>query len=289
MSACVAHLVCGTTTKLSLITIPNLCWIVCMNTTTINPEKITMLENLQQEEGVQGEKDILGGGGLLDSDIYPFNVDLVYMMKSQGGATGIVVHMSNPNGQNHRETLWAASGDTKGNKNYYEMNGEKRYLPGFLLADSLSKLITGKPIAQSTLEEKVVKLYNPEEKKELPTKVQVFTDITGGQIFAGLIKQTVDKTEKNENTGAYEATGETRDENVIDKFFRAPDMLTMPEIQAGEEEPVFYDKWLEKNKGQVRNRAKGASGNAAKSGAPAQASKPAGQANKQTNSLFSKN
>lgn len=253
-----------------------------------------MLDNLKNQENVQGEKDVLSSGGPLATGIYPFKVDLAYAMKSKGGATGIVVHASNPNGQSHRETLWAASGDAKGNKNYYETrDGKKNYLPGFIAADALSRLTAGVPIAETTIEEKIAKVYDPEAKQEVPTKVQALVDIIGQEVYLGLIKETVDKT-ANDGSGNYEATGETRDQSVIDKVFRAADKLTVPEVKAEAEEAVFFDKWNEKyDSDYVRNKAKGASsgGNAPKSGAPTQ-DKPAGNAaapKPQGGSLFSNN
>tara|TARA_B100000929_G_scaffold108179_1_gene85735 strand:- start:49490 stop:50257 length:768 start_codon:yes stop_codon:yes gene_type:complete len=252
-----------------------------------NPEKI-MLDNLKEHNDIQGEKDTLGGGGPLNTGIYPFKVDLAYVMKSEGGATGIVLHLSNPSGQSHRETLWAASGNAKGNKNYYETSdGTKNYLPGFIAADALSRLTTGKSISETTIEEKIAKVYDPEAKQEVPTKVQALVDIIGQEVYAGLIKETVDKTAKTDN--GYEPTGETREQTVIDKFFRAADKLTVPEIKAGDEEAVFFAKWEEKYPSDfVRNKVKGASssGNAPKSGAPANAQKAAAPAPK-GGSLFS--
>ena len=119
-------------------------------------------------------------------------------------------------------------------------------------------------------------------KAEVPTKVEVLMDLLGQEIIAGVIKQTVDKTKKNE-AGAYEATGETRDENDIDKLFRAKDRMTTAEIRAQAETATFIDTWSNKWTGQTKNKAKGASGTAgapqAAAGAPAAAKKP-------TTSLF---
>ena len=77
----------------------------------------------------------------------------------------------------------------------------------------------------------------------------------------------------------YQPTGETRDENEIDKFFRASDRKTTAEIRAQVEEAKFADTWLEKWQGKVKDKssktaATGTPG-APRAAAPAAAKKPA--------------
>jgi hypothetical protein len=108
-------------------------------------------------------------------------------------------------------------------------------------------------------------------------------DLMNQEVIVGLFKQVVDKTKKNETTGAYEPTGETREENEIDKFFHASDRMTTAEIKAAANEAVFANTWESKWTGKTREKSKGASANAGVSGAPKAASKPA---NKPTASLF---
>jgi hypothetical protein len=91
------------------------------------------------------------------------------------------------------------------------------------MANSLCLLTLGKEISELTTEEKVLNIYSPDAKAEVPTKVQVLMDLLNQEILVGLIKQTVDKTAKDA-AGAYQPTGETREENEIDKFFRARDL-----------------------------------------------------------------
>ena len=156
------------------------------------------------------------------------------------------------------------SGTAKGGKNYYEKDGEKFYLPGFITANSLALLTLGKEIGQLETEPKVINLYSSEAKAEVPTKVDMFTDLLGMDIIAGIIRQTVDKNVKD-GAGNYVPSGETRDENEIDKFFRMRDRRTTAEIRAQADKAVFVDTWAEKWTAKVRNKAKAASGTA---GAP---------------------
>jgi hypothetical protein len=166
-------------------------------------------------------------------------------------------------------------------KNYYEKNGEKKYLPGFIQANALALLATGKEISALDTETKVVKAYSKEIKAEAPTKVEMVMDLLDQPIIIGVIKQTVDKTAKSDD-GSYVATGETRDENEVDKFFRAKDGKTTAEIRAEVEEATFINTWKAKWTGQTKNKVKGAA-SAGTAGAP----KAANPANKKpTTSLF---
>lgn len=245
---------------------------------------MNMLATLTTDSSIADEKDSVGGGGPLESGLYAAKVALAYISKSAGGALGLVLNLKTDAGKEIRQTLWMTSGTAKGCKNYYEdKNGDKQYLPGFNHANSLALLTVGKEISALETETKVVNVYSSEAKAEVPTKVEMLMDLLDQEIIVGLIKQTVDKTKKNEATGAYEPTGETRDENEIDKLFRAKDRMTTAEIRAQAETATFIDTWDAKFSGQTKMKAKGAAGTAgapkAAAGAPAAAKKP-------TTSLF---
>ena len=244
---------------------------------------MSLLKNLTSDATIADEKDSVGGGGVLESGLYNSTVTLAYLIKSAGGAVGMVMQAKTDQGRDIRQTLWMTSGDAKGNKNYYEKDGQKNYLPGFIAANALALLSTGKEISDLDTEMKVVKVYNKDAKAEVPTKVEVLVDLINKEIIIGLIKQTVDKTAKNDSTGMYEPTGETREENEIDKFFRASDKMTTAEIRAAANEPIFYGTWAAKWQGQVKNKAKGSSGT---SGAPRMGGAAAAASKKPTTSLF---
>jgi hypothetical protein len=244
---------------------------------------MSLLASLSTDASIADEKDSVGSTGALDSGLYKAKVALAYITKSAGGAMGLVLNLKTDANREIRQTLWMTSGTAKGGKNYYEdKSGDKQYLPGFLHANSLSLLTVGKEIAALDTETKVVNVYSVEAKSEVPTKVEMLMDLIGQEVIVGLIKQTVDKTKKND-AGIYEATGETRDENEIDKLFRAKDRMTTAEIRAQAESASFIDTWDAKFSGIVKNKAKGAAGTA---GAPKAAGAPAAAAKKPTTSLF---
>ena len=242
-----------------------------------------LLSNLSTDASVTEEKDSVGSSGPLDSGLYKSTVALAYVTKSAGGAMGLVLNLKTEAGRELRQTLWMTSGTAKGGKNYYEKDGEKFYLPGFNHANSLALLTCGKEISQLDTETKVVNVYSAEAKSEVPTKVEMLMDLLGKEIIVGVLRQTVDKTKKNEATGTYEPTGETRDENEIDKLFRARDRMTTAEIKAQAEAASFIDTWDAKHTGTVKMKSKGASGTP---GAPKAAGAPAAAAKKPTTSLF---
>lgn len=241
---------------------------------------MSLLKNLASDATIANEKDSVGGGGAKESNLYAATVAMAYINVADSGAMGLALSLK-IDGQDVRQTLWMSSGKAKGGNNFYlDKDGKKQYLPGFNMANSLSLLITGKEISEIDTEEKVIKLYNKEAKSEVPTKVQVVTEFLNKEIYVGLIKQVVDKTVKND-AGAYVPTGETREENEIDKFFRASDKMTTAEIRAGAETAEFAATWAEKWAGKTKDKTSkdGAKGVA---GAP----KAAGATTKPTASLF---
>lgn len=238
---------------------------------------MSLLKNLETKANVEGEKDVLGGGGVLDTNVYPMKVKVAYFTTAASGAVAINLQ-GDVDGKEVRQQFWVLSGNDKGNKNTYTKDGKEYYLPSFLTANSLALLTVGKELSQLDVEKKVIKLYDFEAKEERPTEVDVLVELTGQMIQAGIQKQTVDKNEKGDD-GKYYPTGETREINEVVKFFRYDDGLTVPEIEKGVTEAKFKDDWVAKWAGKVINKAKG-NKDGAKSGLPS------GGAKTGTSSLF---
>ena len=237
---------------------------------------MSLLAGLTSDTSIQEEKDSLGGSFVLESNAYTLTITLPYIMKSAGGAMGLVLHCVTPEGKNYRETLWVTSGTAKGCKNYYETtNGEKRYLPGFAMANAIAVMTTGQELGTLETEVKVANVYNKEAGKEIPTKVDVITDLVGKVFIGGILKQLSNKTAQDA-AGVYQPTGETREENVLDKIF-SENGLTMAELRAGQTEGSFLTDWVAKWKGQIKDRSTkgGATGTAGVPAAAAPAAKPA--------------
>lgn len=223
------------------------------------------------DDGLEKSGDRLGGGGVFDTGVYDGIVKLAYAGKStSSNAQSITAHIE-INGREFRETFWITN---KNGENFYadKKDAKKRHpLPGFTMVDDLCLVTTGMGLADQNVEEKVVNLYDFDAKKEMPQNVPVLIDLIGKPVTVAMFSQIVDKTAKDAN-GVYQPTGETRNENVADKFFHQESHRTVTEIREGIEEPVFYGKWEEKNAGQPpRNRAQGVQGNTGAPGRPAAA------------------
>lgn len=239
-------------------------------------------------EGLEETTDRLGGFQIRATDIYPATIKAAYAGQSAGGARNVTIVVELPDGE-YSETIYVTN--KKGENWFLNQNDKSKKvpLPGFTTVDDICLVTTGKPLAEQDSEEKVVKIYDFDERKELPKAVPMLVDLIGQTLFLGIVQQTVDKNQKNESTGEYEPTGETRDENVIEKVFHDPTKMTVVEARQGATEPVFFEKWLSKNKGNVRNRAKGASGNGGNSGRPGGGAPQSGNGGqKKTSSLFGK-
>lgn len=245
---------------------------------------MSLLSGLTTSNDIAAEKDSVGGGFVLDSNVYNFTIKLAYLQKAASDAMALVVHLTTEDNKDVRQQFWMTSGKEKGCKNYFvDKKGEKQYLPGFNMANSLCLLTVGKEISQMETETKVVNLYSSEAKAEVPTNVEMLTELLGKQVLGGLIKQVVDKTAKDA-AGNYQPTGETREENELDKLFRERDGKTTAEILAQAPEAVFIETWKKKWVGQVKDKSTKTAGTA---GAPKAAGAAAAGTAKPQNSLFS--
>jgi len=250
---------------------------------------MNMLANLKTDDTIKGgETDSLGGRALLDSNAYKCTIEHAFLKASDKGAIGLHLHLRTEDNKEIRQVMYLTN--QKG-ENFYTRENEKHYLPGFNIGNSLALVTTGKQLSDLSTEQKWVKLYDSTAKAEVPTEVPMLMDMVNQEVYVGLLKVINDKTVKNEATGKYDPTGETREDNEIDKFFCAKpafDKMTTTEIKAkqgGQEvTDLFYTKWVETNKGQVKNKAKGAAAGGT-AGAP-KAAAAAGSGNKPTQSLF---
>lgn len=215
-----------------------------------------MFENLKTDTSIKAEKDSIGGFTVLESGLYDMTIELAYIDKSPGGAMSLVLHMKDKFGQQLRSIQWMTSKESKQCKNYYEdRNGDKQYLPGFLVANSLCLLTVGKEISAMSAEDKVINVYDFSQGKEVPTSKPVLMELLGKTATLGVLKVTVNKSVKGAS-GEWVDTKDTQNINEINKVFRASDGLTVNEITAGTTEATFKQKWSDKNTGNTVNKVK---------------------------------
>ena len=228
---------------------------------------MSIFDGLESGTDIQEATDSVGGFTVLESAVYALTVERAFVTLSAGKAMALNVHFKGAGNITLRQSFWVTSGEAKGCKNFYinKKTQEKQYLPGYNQANALCLLTCANELKAMDTKKATVNLYDSTQKKEIPTEVDLLHDLTGKQIFAGVINQLVDKRAKDPNTGNYEPTGETRSENEVDKMFRASDGLTVVEIKAQKTEPLFKKKWVENWEGKVKDKT---SKVVAKPGAP---------------------
>lgn len=226
-------------------------------------------ELLKLDDDVQEEtKDILGGGGYVkDSGVYLMKIVHAFFEKSAGGAQGVNLTMKHADEGNteFNTTLYVTSGDKKGNKPYFvNKQGNKQPLPSYVTVDDMCKLATGKPMAESTMSEKSVEVYDFTEGKKVNKMVQILDALTGAVIQVGLDRVMVNKWKD----GA--PTAESTERNEISKVFSHPEGKTVNEINS-KAAPEFIEKWKNKHDGvtldkrEVKDAPAGGSAHAASS------------------------
>lgn len=223
-------------------------------------------------EGLEESKDRLGGFAPLETDIYVAKIKALYAGQSSGGAMSVTLIAALQDGREYRETVYVTN---KNGQNFFlnkHDNNKKVPLPGFTVIDDICLIATGKPLAEQTAEDKVVQVYDPEAKKELPKSVPMLMDAVGQDIGLGIVKQLVNKNEKQGNE--YVATAATREENFIDKVFHPTMKLTVAEARNGQDEGKFWDAWVKKNQGQTRDKREIKDGEAGSSARPPKAGTP---------------
>lgn len=185
----------------------------------------------QAAAGSNVEEDFTGGGGgILDSNMYEATIKTAYIQKAKASEATSIILLMDIAGKELRSQTWVTN--RNGEVTYQDKKTkEAKNLPGFSQMNSLALLLAGKDLGDLVSEEKVVKLYDFESKAEVPQAVMCFTELHGETVSVAVQRQTVDKTAKNDATGAYDATGETRDVNEVVKFFAPRKLVTISEVE----------------------------------------------------------
>lgn len=224
-----------------------------------------MLDQLKLGADVTNEveKDTLGGGGPLATDVYDLTLKAAYMDAAKSKAISVNLLLETSNGRRVNVTEYITSGEAKGCKPYYEKDGKKFPLPGYAKINTLCQLLTGKTIDQLSTEDKVLKLYDFTARQETNQTKKVITELTGKTLQAGVFKVIEDKKSKNEATGNYDPTGETREVNEVVKFFNT-EGKTLEETLSGKD-ATFKQEWLTAHQGKTKDKSTKV---AAQNGAP---------------------
>lgn len=216
-------------------------------------------------DGLEQAQDRVGGFQPHESDIYTGLIKSAYAGESRNGAMSVTLNVD-IGSQEYRETIYI----TNRQKQNYFLNkqdpSKKVPLPGFTTIDDICLIVTGSPLSEQETEEKVVKVYDVESKGEINKSVPMLTGLLNKQISLAVIKQKVNKVEKQGNE--YIDTPESRFENRIEKVFHPELHVTVVEAKNDEKEAKFWDTWLSKNQGQTKDKRRIKDGQGGTAGAP---------------------
>jgi hypothetical protein len=136
---------------------------------------------LNEGEKLQ-EKFESGNDGFKEGEIHDVQIRLAYLGEYDSGAKYFVIEFEKENGQRDsmRETI--SSGDTKGNRTYYEKDGKKYPLPGINKINSVLKAV-GTNILEIKPVETIIEVFGSQESHP------VFKELTGKKLKVGVQKE----------------------------------------------------------------------------------------------------
>lgn len=219
---------------------------------------MSIMDNVVESKGVVDDGDRIGGFQVWPSGLYKTVIDEAYMTVSSGGAVGLATTLKNDKGNIYKETFWVV---TKKGKTYWERDGVRHNIPGFNQAKHLCLLTTGKDLAalEDTIETKIINERSRETGEIGQKKVEMVMGLLGKPINVGIISCIVDKNIQDSNDN-WVPSGETREQNEIDKFFDSETNRTYSEIKAGKQNPDFAAEWTNNWNGKTKTKAKGLPG-----------------------------
>ncbi len=204
------------------------------------------------------------GRSLLNSDVYDYEIKMMYLDAAQSGAkfarVEFALSLEGNDAGTHTETVYFSN--KAGELTYKDkQSGEAKALPGFVTIDSLCKTAVQKQFVKQSTEEKQIKVWDGGEEKVLPK--EVVTSMLGAKGKVAIKRIVKNKQAKND-TGKYVDTAETMTINEMDKTFTA-DGYTVNELvanhaltQKGEDAKpaTFINTWIEKFQGKEINQVK---------------------------------
>lgn len=237
----------------------------------------------QGDASVQKSQDRVGGFAPIASGLYEAVIKQLWFGEYGSGAGYMDLQLEIA-GKTFRERILLS--DKKGN-NYWTKDGKSTFFDGFMALDAICLFLTGEDFEANigNIENKMVKVYDPEVKKEVPTEVPVLANVIGETVKVAILHRKVDVTKKGDDN-QYHPTGETREENTLSKVLDMDTNRTVTEIIDEVESAVYADAWLKRWEGKISNEAKGAAAGGGSAGKP---SASAGASKGRGSGMFGKN
>lgn len=200
--------------------------------------------DLDDDVVVEAAKDF-DGKHTVETGLYAGKIKLAYLDVSKGGANSVNLQIETA-GKVLDFTEYVTSGTEKGCKNFYinKKTGKKHPMPGMSAMNELAQVVTGSGLKEQTIEEKTVKIWDYDLKKEAPVKRKVITSLCGQPIE--LAVQEIQENKYSDPTVAIT-------KNEIFKVIQVDTQLTQAEIEAGKTESAWAPKWSEKNTGVLKD------------------------------------
>lgn len=256
---------------------------------------LSKIKSKASSTAVEQEERLGGGGFHRAAGVYDMDIQLAYLTSAASGAVAVNYVLKDEKSE-YRETVYISN---KEGENFYykkDANGnltdEQVLLPGYQQLNSICLLTLDKPFDELEGEERVVRLYDFEEKKEMPKTVEHLPELIGQTIKVAISDTLENKRKKNDATNKYEPIDETREVNQIEIVAHAESGATVTELRKmndGEDITLgaHITAWNDRYAGKQQDKRTikdGNGGSAGKSGKPT----PSASGEKKTSSLFKK-
>lgn len=221
-----------------------------------------MFHDLNVPQNVEKEKDILGGGRtVLDSGLYKATIVQAYGTESRNGTKGLVIkfeiHKADGSVIPFTNTFWVTN--REGSVTYTDKEGKQHYMIGFNQVNSLCKHLTNTELMSTAFEKRIIPVFNFEQRKDVPTEVNMAVALLGKEVALGLLKVRENKSQKVGDD--YVPTPEEVFNNSIDKIFFMKDGKPYTAIELDEgADSSFAAEWVNKWKDKVQDKYKTVSG-----------------------------
>lgn len=206
---------------------------------------------INKAKDVEQEKDVVGGGGAWESNLYPLEIINAYLHTSDEGAQALMLEVKDENGRSQKQSHYVTT--KTGDCFYTDGKDKKHYLPGYLIANALAMLASEgeAEITDLDTEDRIIKVWDSSKGAEVNKKVPVFYDLIGLEFVGGIIKITKPKSSKGADGKYVDDPKETIDVNEMDKVFNTDGFTTL-ELLNGADEPLFQEKWLARWEGKTK-------------------------------------
>ena len=200
--------------------------------------------NIDADVEVQEAVDF-DGKRTKDTGVYDAVIKLCYLSLAGTGSTMLntVYKIGNSEVSLKAEYLYK---DPKVQYYIDKKTGAKKQNIGIAKLNELHTVATGVPLKDATIEDKVIKVWDYDLKKEAPVKRQVITSLTGAKVKLAL-------QEIRENK--YSDPTQEAFLNEVVKVLHADTGATLAEKNAGKD-ATWADNWEAKNKGVLKDNFK---------------------------------